>query len=158
MRAGNLARIIAAATIVMAVAAPVASNAETNCENPYAKITQPDGGQLIVNGLVVQTGTGQQLTLSTTGTVDVVIEHECAQFLQLTVTKTGPGAPTAIHNNSWGPLDCGKGTITNVVKIGLDGGTYQFDVNGVSCAGRKLRSDGHGGTIIDPPLGVRSMG
>jgi len=91
----------------MAVAVPIAGHADTDpCADPFAKITQPDGGQLIVNGLVVQSGTGQSLTLSTTGTIDVVIQHSCALEVKLTVTKTSPGAPTVIHQNQWSPLDC----------------------------------------------------
>lgn len=148
-------KLITAAALLAAIAVPATGTASehgTGCQNPYAKMLQPDGGQLIVNGLVVQTGTGAQLTLSTTGTIDVVIEHDCAIQVDLTVTKTGPGAPTVIHQKSWAPLDCHKSTITEKVAIGLDGGTYQFDLNGVACTGRKLRSDGHGGTIVDPPL------
>lgn len=100
----------------------------------------------------MQTLGGQSLTLSTTGTIDVVIERECALQVDLTVTKTSPGAPILIHTNSWSPLGCEKRTIKDAVPIGLDGGTYQFDVNGMSCTGRKLRSDGHGGAVVDPPL------
>lgn len=150
MRKSWIARTLVATSIAAALVAPAASHA--TCQNPYVKILQPNGGQVIVNGLAVQTAGGQSLTLSTTGTIDVVIEHECAIQADLTVTKTAPGAPTVIHTSSWAPLGCDRGTIKDVVSIGLDGGTYQFDVGGVSCDGRKLRSDGHGGTVIDPPL------
>lgn len=149
-------KLITAVAMLAALALPGVGMADghgAGCEDPFAKILQPDGGQVIVNGIVVQSGTGQQLSLSTTGTIDVVIEHDCAIMVDLKVTKTGPGAPTVIHQNSWSPLPCDHGQLTDTVSIGLDGGTYQFDLTGMACTGRKFRSDGHGGTILDPPLG-----
>lgn len=151
MRKSWIAKVLVAASITAALVAPAASQAQ-GCQDPSIKILQPNGGQVIVNGLAVQAAGGQSLTLSTTGTIDVIIEHDCAFQVDLKVTKTAPGSPTVIHTNSWSPLACDKGTLKDVVMIGLDGGNYQFDVNGVSCEGRKLRSDGHGGTVIDPPL------
>lgn len=154
MHAARVGRLIAMATIIMAIAAPGSSNAEETCANPYVKILQPSGGQVIVNGPIASVPGGQSFTLSTTGTIDVVIEHGCAVEVDLVVTKTAPGAPAVVHQNHWAPLDCATGKLTDVVTIGLDGGSYQFDVNGMACTGRKLRSDGHGGTIVDPPLPV----
>lgn len=146
----NVARMLTVAALAAALAAPVAGRAD--CSNPYAKITQPSGGQVVVNGMVVTSVGGQSLSLSTSGTIEVKIEHDCAYSLDLVVTKTGPGSPTTIHSRHWEPLPCDFGTLSETVIIGLDGGTYRFDVSGVACGGRKLRSDGHGGTIIDPPL------
>lgn len=149
----TIKRMAAAAVLVVAVVAPVAGRAASDpCQNPYVKMLQPSGGQLIVNGTTVSTPGGQSLTLSTTGTIQVKLEHGCAFEVDLKVTKTGPGAPSVIHTNHWGPLGCDVGTKTDTVAIGLDGGTYQFDVSGMACTGRKLRSDGHGGTVVDPPL------
>jgi hypothetical protein len=145
-------KLISAAALLAALAAPVSGSAANPCDDPYVKLLQPSGGQVVVNGVVVQTAGGQSLTLSSTGTIDVVIEHACANLVTLTVTKQSPLGDTVIHTNSWDGLHCDIGKLTDTVTIGLDGGQYRFDLGGNSCIGRKFRSDGHGGTVLDPPL------
>lgn len=145
-------KLITAAAMLAALAVPTAGSAANACDDPYVKLLQPQGGQVVVNGISIQSGTGQSVTLSSTGYMDVLIQHSCALEVELTVTKTSPGAPTVIHQNSWTGLSCEVGELSDSVNIGLDGGTYQFDLGGKPCTGRKFRSDGHGGTVLDPPV------
>lgn len=145
-------KLISAATMLAALAVPVTGGAADPCDEPYVKLLQPAGGQVVANGIVVQSGTGQSLSLSSTGTIDVVIEHSCAVVVDLTVTKKSPTGDTVIHTKNWAGLPCGVAKLSDTVTIGLDGGQYQFDLGGNPCTGRKFRSDGQGGTILDPPL------
>lgn len=150
-------RVLATAVVMGACAlgtATVGAPAQAaDCTGqPYAQITQPDDGQLVVNGGPIPIPVGQSLTISTTGSVDVVIDVSCVEVLDLVVTKTAPGDPTVIHESSRVLETCDEHTVTEPVEIGLDGGQYRFDVSGISCQGRKLRTDGHGGTVVDPPL------
>lgn len=132
--------------------APIAGQA-AGCAAPVGRITSPQGGQVIVNGQIVQTPLGQSLTLSTSGFIQVTIEHDCVAFFDLTVRRTTPGAdPQVIHTAHLSGFGCEAGTLTEQVEIGLNGGSYEFSLTGQTCDGKKLRGDGHGGTVVDPPL------
>ena len=148
----SIARILSAVVIAATLMAPGLSKATDPCEDPHATILQPANGQLVVDNTTLLSGTPlDSASFSTTGTINVVVEQSCALYLRLVVTKETPTGAVVIHDNTW-DTDCGLGEHTETVAIGLDGGRYHFDVTGMSCLGRKFRSDGHGGTILDPPL------
>lgn len=158
-RIGGLARLAAAAVLTAGLAATTApGRAEVgDCndrETTFAKLLQPQGGTATVNAGPAGThnlaigGPVPSVTLSFTGTIDVVIEHSCLLQMSLDVTKDGGGL---VHHKEWN-LACEHETKTEPVNIGLDGGTYTFQLSGTSCSGRPMRGDGGGGVVADPPL------
>ncbi|HVL91458.1 MAG TPA: hypothetical protein VM841_14615 [Actinomycetota bacterium] len=155
------ATVFAVAALGTGLLVPSSSVAQGQCQRgeTAAKFTQPEGGQLSANthlGGIAYTLPGSTtplaVMLSTTGEVEVEIQHRCVQALRLIVYKDGEQAP--IHTNAWANLSCDEGVINDIVEIGLDGGSYRFELEGVGCDGSKLRSDGQGGLIVDPPLGL----
>lgn len=155
------------AAIVIAVAAlgagllvPTgASAADCVRGQTLAEFIQPKGGQVSANthlGGIAYTLPNSPaplaVMLSTTGQIQVEIRHACLLSLTLTVFKDGVAAP--IHQRTWEPLSCEEATKTDTVNIGLDGGSYRFVLDGTGCDGIKVRSDGQGGLVADPPLGL----
>jgi hypothetical protein len=61
------------------------------------------------------------------------------------------GNPIAIHHKDWS-LACEHAQQTEPVTIGLDGGTYKFQLNGTSCGGFGFKHTPEGGLVGDPPL------
>lgn len=158
-------RTIRAAVLMALVAGALASSqahAAPNCfdrQAIFAKLIQPDGGQVSVTsqaGVTTVTLPAAPLPvtpvmLSTTGEIEVKIDHQCMKTLRLTVTKDGN--PTPVFDQTW-ETGCDRATHTVMVPIGLDGGTYQFQTNGTSCSGLPVRTDGRGGVVGDPPLPI----
>lgn len=156
---GALAALTLAATLVTtAVPTAQASDAPdcTQRNTNWAKLLQPQSGQATVNAGPAGTynlstgGPVPSVTLSFTGTMDVVIEHSCLKTMSLDVYKDGN--PVAIHHKDWTELSCEHAQKTEPVTIGLDGGTYKFWLNGTSCNGLGFKHTPEGGIVGDPPL------
>lgn len=124
-------------------------------EPTFARFIRPEGGQIQVNSgptgvLTVTTGgPTPSVFISTTGEIVVEIQYGCLNAMDLSVYKAGN--PTPIYTNGW-DYECGSGTQTDFVAIGLDGGNYSFQLSGLTCADKPLRGDGKGGYVADPPL------
>lgn len=121
----------------------------------FAKLLQPKSGQATVNAGPAGTHTLSvgdpvpSLTLSFTGTMDVVIEHSCLRTMSLDVYKDGN--PVAIHHADFTP-ECTHDTTTEPVTIGLDAGEYRFALDGTSCSGIGFKHTPEGGLVGDPPI------
>ncbi|HEX9697633.1 MAG TPA: hypothetical protein VGB64_15125 [Actinomycetota bacterium] len=153
------APMIAVAALGAGLLVPSAASAvECGRGTTFAKFVQPEGGQLSANthlGGIAYTAPAAavpSVMLSTTGQIEVKIEHKCLQAMRLTVYKDGVDAP--IHTNTWDPLSCEEAVTTDTVNIGLDGGTYKFVLDGLGCEGVPLTPTEHGGLVGDPPLGL----
>ena len=121
----------------------------------FARFLQPKSGQATVNAGPAGTytlstgGPVPSVTLSFTGSMDVVIEHSCLRALSLDVYKDGSTTP--IHHADFAP-ECAHTTTTEPVTIGLDGGSYSFVLGGTSCTGIGFKNTPEGGLVGDPPL------
>lgn len=152
-RRGLLVAAILAGTLTVP-----AARSETLCQGPdtFGRFLKPSDGQVYVQtqiGNQQTSGQGQAVYVSTTGTVEVVVEHQCVLSLTLTVVKQTPGVgPQIVYTRTWQPLDCGYGQKSDDVPVGLDGGDYDFELSGTSCNGKPIRPDGKGGFVGDPPL------
>lgn len=147
------------AVIALAAFAPAQAEHTPDCNlrgATFAKWIQPEGGQASVTtqaGVVAYTvpgaPTAPSVSLSTTGNIEVKAEHACVKVLRVTVFKDGN--PTAIYDQA-SEKGCGHAVHTAMVPIGLDGGSYQFQLSGFSCNGQPLKFDDRGGFVGDPPL------
>lgn len=157
-------RLILAASLA-ALAAPVAGHAATDfdpeCGRPpagkpiHAEFTQPEDGKLVIEhpagtvslGTGDPAGIGTGVVLSTNGTITVQIAHGCVDYMRLTVKKGG----AVIHAEDI-DTTCEETTTSRTVNIGLDGGEYTFQLEGLGCNAKPLipTSDGH--YVGDPPL------
>lgn len=130
-----------------------------NRSNTFARFLQPASGQATVNAGPAGTytlssgGPVPSVTLSFTGTMDVVIEYSCLRTMGLTVTKDDPtgGPATVVHTAAW-KLECEHATKTEPVTIGLTGGQYHFALDAISCTGIGFKHTPEGGLVGDPPL------
>ncbi|MEO7818179.1 MAG: hypothetical protein ABIS18_03415 [Actinomycetota bacterium] len=124
-------------------------------EPTFANFIRPDGGKIQVQsgptGVLTITTAGvlPSVFISTTGQIEVEIQYGCLNAMNLEVYKEGNSTP--IYTNNW-TYACGAGTQLDSVNIGLDGGSYSFQLTGLTCSNKPLRGDGHGGYVADPPL------
>lgn len=157
-------RLLVLAVVAAAVAVPVAGSADpvtdpSMCFNrghaTFAKFIRPQGGMLQAQTTPTGTLTLQSggpvpaVFLSTTGVIDVEVEHACMRSLSLRVFKNGNPAP--VYSSDW-ISECQHTTRVEQVAIGLDGGSYEFQVTGAACNGAPVRGDGQGGVVGDPPI------
>lgn len=163
-----MSRIVLRTALVFALSVAALSTgsvqADTvNCfdrQSIYAKLLQPSGGQVSATtqaGVVTYSlpitidPTPPTVFVSSTGEIEVKIEHQCLRTLRLTVHKDGN--PVAIYDQTW-EKPCDHAIHTVMVPIGLDAGTFQFQASGVSCSGLPVTPDGRGGVVGDPPLPI----
>lgn len=118
-----------------------------------ATITNPQGGKLSVQHQAgaITLGTSaptQGAVVSTTGTIKVEVKHSCMDKLRLIVKKDG-----AVIHDQVSDVECDKDLVmTQTVNIGMNGGEYTFELQGVTCDGRGIKGDGNGHYVVDPPL------
>ena len=152
-------KLFPALFLLAALLVPGAGHATANCSDgslpTYARFVQPEDGMIQAQTgptgvLTLQTGgVTPSVFLSTTGQITVEIEQSCLLTLVLTVFKDGQTSP--VYTNSWQP-ECTQSNILDEVNIGLDGGSYNFQLSGTACNGKPLRTNGKGGVVGDPPI------
>ena len=154
-------RLMPVAVLAAALLLPLGASADptgdcTRGSHPiFGELIRPQDGMVQAQttptgALSVQTGVTLPATfVSTTGQIEVEFEYACLQSLTLTVTKEGE--PTPVHTNTF-DVACEHDTGTDVVEIGLDAGTFSFELSGTTCTGAPITSDGRGGFVADPPV------
>ncbi len=151
----RIATSICLAFLLLASAPVAVADEHPGCGE--ASFLSPDDGQVNVNTQAGNTSqdTGssvQGFFVSTTGFIEVEIEHHCLHFLFLEVFKVeADGTLTSFHDNTFRPGCSDEGIVTDEVPIGLDAGEYQFTLYWRDCENAE-GGDGRRPVGVDPPL------